>query len=646
MPASHASSPPSSHRLLVHWRWAENTPQSELLEQLADQGWYEPVWFSSAQQQSARQLLGQEHRLVVLDQRQAISADDWCICLGLVREGGVMLWLTPSNPAKFIHSQFYDYLQQHLITLDGVYCETLPHAGERPTPPDNPTRYQQQQALYWHFADSLPKAPWIVRAARGRGKSALLGQWARHWQRQHQARIVVCSYARSATTVLYQFCGSDMDPPAYFAADRLIAERPSADVLIIDEAASLPLKLLLRLLQHYPACVMATTTEGYEGSGQGFGQRLLQRLQSQYPNMQLMQLNTPLRWRENDPLEQFQNTYLLPSLSRQRISVISDSVNQGAEVEYAWLEFDQRQQQSKRLRQAFALLRDAHYRNRPNDLQQCLENPDLLLLGRWRGEQLEGILQLHLEGGIDTALSKAIWLGQRRLKGHLLAQAITAQVGLPGFAELKGARISRIVVAAELRRQGLATELVQAAWSLAQQQHLDWLGVSFGYEVELLQFWLKQKLQPVHIGYRQGPSSAEPALMLIRSCTSASTWFEALQQRWNQQLPYWLRGHLHDLEAEQQRQLYLTRKPEDLSALELAELRAFAHGHKGLELSSAAIQRALWPLLERAELRHSELLLDLFLHQNELHQVVQKFGFSGKQEITQKIRQWVAEILL
>ena len=55
----------------------------------------------------------------------------------------------------------------------------------------------------------------------------------------------------------------------FIAPDRLIAEQQAADILIIDEAAMLPYPMLQQLCRQYRKIIMATTTGGYEGTGQG-----------------------------------------------------------------------------------------------------------------------------------------------------------------------------------------------------------------------------------------------------------------------------------------------------------------------------------------------------------------------------------------
>jgi len=603
-------------RQIHPWAIAADDSLQAVFDALAQHGWNNPLLLTN---DTAADHLGQEHTCVVLDQRQAIQADAFCLTLGLVKDSGLLLWLHSRQKPRGFHQYLLEALQSH----PSAFTPLLPTA----TAAENPAhRLSEQSHLLQLIGPQIPTAPVLITAPRGRGKSATLGLLAQRWLKQ--GPILVCSASRRAVRQLYQHAELDEAQLPFWAPDRLLQEQPTAAVLLLDEAASLPIRQLQKLLQHYPAAVLATTTDGYEGSGQGFSRRLIQRLQHQYPGLQHHSLQTPLRWPDNDPLEAFQTAVLLPP--------VEPLPSASASTKNHWFWLNPQTAPTSQIRAAYALLRDAHYRNHPDDLQQCFENPAIHFLCAQEGGRLIAVLQLQIEGGFDNALSDAIWLGQRRPNGHLLAQALTAQAGMRDFATLKGARISRLVVHEHRRRQGLGSLAVKQAWEWTQQHGLDWLGVSFGYESSLLSFWQQQGLSPVHLGYRPGPSSGEAAIQLLRSQDTLR--LQALQQRWAEALPIWLQHDAQSLDHSQQRQLWLSLPEPVLSELDRHELQAFCYGHKGLHISLGALHKHLWAFLQQPR-PDTSLVLDLLLHGEDLPTLQQRYGFTGKKALIKHLRQ-------
>ena len=83
------------------------------------------------------------------------------------------------------------------------------------------------------------------------------------------------------------------------------------------------------------------------------------------------------------------------------------------------------------LRDLFGLLVLAHYRTTPFDLRQLLDGPNLdLFVLRYRGRILATALVAR-EGGFDTQMAHAIWSGDRRPRGHLLAQSLARILDVP-----------------------------------------------------------------------------------------------------------------------------------------------------------------------------------------------------------------------
>ena len=95
----------------------------------------------------------------------------------------------------------------------------------------------------------------------------------------------------------------------------------TGDVLLVDEAASLPLPRLQTLLGRYRRLVLATTSEGHESAGRAFALRLPSLLDRERPGWLRLTPAAPLRWRAGDPLDTLvSETLLVRPASRRRRS--------------------------------------------------------------------------------------------------------------------------------------------------------------------------------------------------------------------------------------------------------------------------------------------------------------------------------------
>ncbi|CCK15466.1 Predicted P-loop ATPase fused to an acetyltransferase COG1444 [Cronobacter universalis NCTC 9529] len=79
------------------------------------------------------------------------------------------------------------------------------------------------------------------------------------------------------------------------------------DWLVIDEAAALPGPMLQKLVRAFPAALLTSTVQGYEGTGRGF----LLKFCAGIDGLRYRTLNTPVRWAQGDPLERLVSQALL-----------------------------------------------------------------------------------------------------------------------------------------------------------------------------------------------------------------------------------------------------------------------------------------------------------------------------------------------
>ena len=552
-------------------------------------------------------LLGLEAEAVVYDGFSGINIDVLCMAAGLIRATGVLIVISPSDHEQQgdVYGQwqgskggppyFLRYLFRHLLQDMWVVKESSQTEPDKlkglPFSPLTEIRdglTQQQAGVLLQMGEWLnnSKRPlFFLTADRGRGKSTALGLFARQ---QAQTRGVVISAAsRSQASILLQQLDSAQHSVRFMAPDEIIRSHFSIPLLIIDEAAMLPNSMLRQCIALADRTLLATTTGGYEGTGQGFLIKLKSAFdQGDYLHQTLKQ---PIRWGQQDLLERWLNRVLM-----------FDTVCHDADVDLAELSI---QSLSKKqlsvelddLRAIYGLLTSAHYRTRPSDLRQMMEDESQQILVARSQRVIIGVLLLNEEGGFDTALCQQVFLGKRRPQGHLLAQMITAQAGVKGFACLKGYRVQRIAVDDRWRRKGVGRQLIEAAEQMAQQQQMDYLGSSFALDHAVAPFWGRMRFTPIHIGLGKGKSSGRQTVAVIRSLSPAVDKVVAMSTlKVKAYLPVWLLGYCNELYwLDVLALIRLLNIEYELTVQDEDELLAFATGFRGLELSQGVLQRLL-----------------------------------------------------
>jgi GNAT superfamily N-acetyltransferase len=317
------------------------------------------------------------------------------------------------------------------------------------------------------------RQPLVLTADRGRGKSSLLGLAAARLL-DAGYRVLLTAPSPAAAARALEHSGQRLP---FMAPDALLARRPEADLLLVDEAAAIPSAMLLTLARRY-CCLFASTEHGYEGTGLGFQLKFQPALARLSPGWRKYHLSEPARWSPRDPLEPL--VFRLLALDADPVTPPA-----GGELRIHRLEPRQLIEDESLLRQLFGLLTLAHYQTRPSDLRQLLDAPGLeLVLARLGGIPVAAALLVR-EGELDPALGQAIWEGRRRPRGHLLPQSLAFHGGFREACRLSYRRIMRIVVHPRCQQQGIGSRLLD--W-LKRQGGADFLGTSFGASPELPPF--------------------------------------------------------------------------------------------------------------------------------------------------------------
>ncbi|MDX1467107.1 MAG: GNAT family N-acetyltransferase, partial [Halomonas sp.] len=356
-------------------------------------------------------------------------------------------------------------------------------------------------------------------------------------------------------------------------------------LLLVDEAAAIPAPLLGRWLEAFPRIAFATTVHGYEGSGRGFALRFRERLERQAPDFRECHLAAPIRWAPDDPLEALTARLLL--LDAEPNAALPGD---GPLVSQR-LDRDLLAQDEPRLRALFGLLVQAHYRTTPADLRRLLDGPGVSVSVLEAGSALQGVAVCGDEGGFSAELAERVARGERRPRGHLLAQSLAAHAGEREALTARLRRVLRIAVPAGRRRRGGGRRLLDDELARARDEGVDLLGASFGAEPGLLAFWRAAGFRAVRLGLTRETATGEHALMVVRPTSAAGEALAArLEARLHRQLPGLLAFELAELEPAVALAVLAEGPAALLDAADRRDLEDVAFGHREPALARPAIQ--------------------------------------------------------
>jgi tRNA(Met) cytidine acetyltransferase len=435
----------------------------------------------------------------------------------------------------------------------------------------------------------------------------------------------------------------------FSAPDELLHDPIDADLLMVDEAAAIPAQMLTRLLALYPRVVFATTVHGYEGSGRGFELRFARVLDQNRPRWKRIRLDQPVRWAANDPLEALSFRALLMDASPVSSAGMQDISPEACRSEC--LDRDALSEDESLLRELFGLLVTAHYRTRPFDLRYLLDAPNVsVYVLRCQGHVVATAM-LAKEGGFDAQTSRYIYAGLRRPRGHLLAQSLSAHVGVESAPEKTFLRVVRIAVHPELQGRGLGSLLLESIIGDAARQGFDAIGASFAADIDVLRFWQRQAFHAVHMGISLEHTSGSHPVMMLRPLNETGLILSnEARQRFAARFQVLLKDALAGLDQELRDQL-ADDFPAEMATPETShELIAFTYARRGFETSLYAIKPFIQDLMEREALpsldsRQQTLVQLRVLRHKDWKSVVNELSLSGKREALELMRQTLAEIM-
>lgn len=383
------------------------------------------------------------------------------------------------------------------------------------------------------IAEKTLQSTVTLTAARGRGKSAALGVAIAAAVAHGYSNIFITSPSPENLKTLFEFVFKGFDALEYLdhvdytiiqstnpdfnkAIVRVNIHRQhrqtiqyiqpqdaytlgQAELLVIDEAAAIPLPLVRKLMGPY-LVFMASTINGYEGTGRSLSLKLIRQLRDQSRSiappktnevadrasgkatketpgpgrrtLREINLTEPIRYAPGDAVEKWLNRLLcldasLPARNSAR-GCPHPSSCQLLHVNRDTL-FSFHPISEKFLQQMMALYVASHYKNSPNDLQLMSDAPAhqlYVLVPPVESDSNElpeplCVIQLALEGQISReSVLNTLARGQRA-GGDLIPWLVSQQFQDEDFAGLSGARIVRIATNPDYINMGYGSRALE-----------------------------------------------------------------------------------------------------------------------------------------------------------------------------------------
>lgn len=377
-----------------------------------------------------------------------------------------------------------------------------------------------------------------LTAARGRGKSAALGVAVAAAIAHGYSNIFITSPSPENLKTLFEFIIKGFDALEYMdhvdytilqstnpdynkAIVRINVHRQhrqtiqyiqpqdahvlgQAELLVIDEAAAIPLPLVRKLMGPY-LVFMASTINGYEGTGRSLSLKLIQQLREQSRgaasvngdgvevadkstgkavkdgqkvytggrSLREITLSEPIRYAPGDSVEKWLNRVLCLDATLPKSKMNTQGTPHPSTCELVHVNrdtlFSFHPVSEKFLQQMMALYVASHYKNSPNDLQLMSDAPahQLFVLIPPIPEDANKlpeplcVIQVALEGRISkksvlTSLSRG-----QRAGGDLIPWLVSQQFQDSEFAGLSGSRVVRIATNPEYLNMGYGSRALE-----------------------------------------------------------------------------------------------------------------------------------------------------------------------------------------
>jgi tRNA(Met) cytidine acetyltransferase len=560
--------------------------------------------------------------------------------------------------------------QKSAMSPEGIKQQPLPSAEKISALPYACVTQEQANAV-----DAMLKVmsghrdrPFVLTADRGRGKSSALALAVCQLlsnAKQH-INIIITAASRQSLEVFFQQVVQhltnvkiktnsvvhDNGEITFQPIDQLLKEQPQASLVMVDEAAALPVYLLHQLLITYHRLIFASTVHGYEGAGRGFSIKFRMTLNKLKPQWRKMHINEPIRWAKNDPLESFVFSSCLlnaslPKYPESMLAMTAKQLTSFAQCRVEKISALQLLENEMLLQQVFAVLVTAHYQTSPSDLKFLLNNAAVSLFIVKHHDNILGVAMLMREGRMASDLVALVKSGQRRMRDQFLPQSLLTHCGINDSFEFSYQRVMRIAIHPQLQGLGLGKHFLAEIERQVQEQGADFIGSSFAGNAKLLNFWQQNGFSLARIGFNKDKASGEHSCLVIKSLkANVTTKQREISKRFSQQFDYWLTDEFKHLSASFVWQVLHHHAFTHGKAIELEHQQAvtdFISGQR--QFSSCVYGLHFWLLQHCGDHFDTAVrpLIARILQKRSIEQVCSEYHFTGKKALNQHIITYIAK---
>ncbi len=575
-------------------------------------------------------VLGLTFENLVLDLRHNLNPDDIGRLLGIVKGGGLIVFILPDREEiNSWKTRFHEILVSYPYTIEDVknnferyfYKKILEDEftlvvdlknKEVIKKPNKKTKKFHRRKIFVPEKSEIPKriykacitqdqievlyeleifwkenkkSAFVLKANRGRGKSASLGLFLSFlvWKFRKvgkQLLIGVTAPEPSNVEILFKFLKiglkkigikfKEIERGVEIANGRIVIayKRPVRvkekywDLVVVDEAAGIPIPFLYGIIKKFRKTIFSSTIHGYEGAGRGFSIRFLKGIKEErLAKIFEFEMKEPIRYSEDDPVENwlfdvlFLNAEPAKIGKRERVDIHSKRlIYEKIDVDKWFFE------KEKEVRDFIGIYILAHYRNRPKDIALLVNSPNHFprCIKTLSGKIVNSI-HLSREGALDESIIKAVFQREKP-KGHVVPLVICRHYRNVEFGFLRGWRIVRIATHPEVMDLGIGSFALKELEKEARENELDYLGVSFGATSKLLKFWTKNGFIPLHISLERNTISGEYSVILVKPLSEKA---EKLTEKLNYEFRLRILGSLMDVhfDIDHEIALFLLKTP-------------------------------------------------------------------------------------
>jgi tRNA(Met) cytidine acetyltransferase len=543
---------------------------------------HHPCLVSTIDNKHFAQQLGSENNIILFSCVESpmggtINLDAFAALSGTLVAGGVMfLWLEQPLEQAVEQTNLLSlkYFYQQLINNNDLVTVQQSSSQSFPVVENNliikPT--SQSDLLYQSITEEQQTAvekvinvsqghrnrPLVLTADRGRGKSSALAIACVQLLENNDAQgnekltiVITAPHLLSLSVFYRQITTSFADVGAKFdyvnaskasithrfgsikfiAIDQLIhaSDALNISLLLVDEAASIPVHLLTELSVRYSRIVFSSTVHGYEGAGRGFTLKFKHKLKQLMPQWRSFHMHEPIRWRKGDPLEAFVFDSCLLNAELTELPPLRDASeinNAQASLCFSQLSSKELISNTTLFKQVFSVLVTAHYQTSPNDIALILDNNIAhVFIAKLEGN-IVGVALLLEEGGDKSLDIQAIASNERRLKNQFIPQSLLTHCGFSESFSYQYLRILRIAVHPQYHGCGLGHHFMKHLKVFAKNKRVDFIGASFGANAQLLKFWQNEGFQIARIGFTKDKASGEHSALVVCAISDKAQFFE------------------------------------------------------------------------------------------------------------------------